>query len=106
MGLDVDTGGACPLSIIAKRLPPVVTRGATVIHQGIVHFKQAPQIPCPRCGEILQPGDTTLVFEDAPPGQKEQRVFGWVCPCGEAYVPGQTAKAAHAAAFRGVKEVR
>lgn len=95
-----DSGEAWRLRTIAARLPAVITAGATIIQGGRVHFKNAPQVVCPRCGQTLLAGSTTLTFCHAPPAQQEQVVSGWVCQCGEAYVPGAIAREAHAAAFR------
>jgi hypothetical protein len=95
-----ESGEAWRLRAIARRLPPVLTRGATIVQSGKVHYKQAPQIHCPRCGQVLRRGTTTMVFHHAPPAQREQPVSAWICPCGESYVPGAVAREAHALAFR------
>ena len=94
-----DTGGACRLATIASRLPPVVTRGSAIIHGGKVHFKAPQAVPCPKCGTILTRGKTTIDFEYAPSSTRHQIVDGWVCPCGESYVPGSRARAAYLRAF-------
>jgi hypothetical protein len=95
-----DTGGACRLATIASSLPPVVTRGSAILHGGKVHFKAPPSIPCPKCGQILVRGKTTIDFEYAPRASRRQIVDGWVCPCGESsYVPGSQARAAYLRAF-------
>lgn len=83
----------------ARGLPPLVMRGETIIENGNVHWKAQPAIPCPRCEEVLQPGEVTLTFEHAPAESREQRVRGFVCKCGEYYVPGETAREAHHRAF-------
>jgi hypothetical protein len=94
-----DTGGACRLATIAARLPPVAARSAALLHGGKVHFKAPPSIPCPKCGEILVRGAVTIDFEYAPRASYRQVVDGWVCPCGESYVPGHRARAAYILAF-------
>jgi hypothetical protein len=94
-----DTGGACRLAAIASRLPPVVTSGSAILHGGKVHFKAPPATPCPKCGTVLTRGKTTIVFEYAPSSTRHQIVDGWVCPCGESYVPGSQARAAYLRAF-------
>jgi hypothetical protein len=87
------------LDAVATLLPAVQKRGPLVMRKGRVHWKMRPEIPCPRCGELLQPGEVTLTFEHAPTQAKEQRARGFVCPCGEHYVPGQAARDAHQRAF-------
>jgi YgiT-type zinc finger domain-containing protein len=94
-----DNSPAWRLSTIACRLPQAITRGATLIHQGVVHSKDSPRIECPKCGEVLVRGTTQITFTHAPEATRIQRVSGWVCPCGEAYVPGEIAQAAHRRAF-------
>jgi hypothetical protein len=94
-----DTGGACRLATIASRLPPVVARGSAILHGGKVHFKAPPAIPCPKCGTVLTRGKTAIDFEYAPSSTRHQIVDGWVCPCGESYVPGSRARAAYLRAF-------
>jgi hypothetical protein len=94
-----DTGGACRLSTIASRLPPVVTRGSAIVHGGKVHFKAPSVILCPRCGKALERGKATIFFEYAPRESSRQAVDGWVCSCGESYVPGPKARAAYIRAF-------
>jgi len=94
-----DSGGARRLSTLARRLPPIIKRGVTLIEGGRVHFKSPPQIPCPKCGRILERGIATIVFQLAPEATQRQTAPGWVCPCGESYVPGPAARAAHARAF-------
>lgn len=94
-----DTGGANRLATIASHLPPVVARDAVLVRGGKVHFKAPPTIPCPKCGGILTRGTTTIDFEYAPRASRRQVVEGWVCACGEAYVPGPRARAAYIRAF-------
>lgn len=94
-----DNSPAWRLNTIAARLPPAFTRGATLIQQGRTFPKAPPQIPCPKCGQILVRGTTELIFVHAPEATRTQQVAAWVCPCGESYVPGRTAKAAHHRAF-------
>jgi len=88
-----------PLDAVATLLAPVETRGPTVIRRGRVHWKMQPEIPCPRCERWLERGEVTLTFRHAPPSSREQRVQGYVCGCGEYYVPGKTARDAHHRAF-------
>jgi YgiT-type zinc finger domain-containing protein len=57
-------------------------------------------IPCPRCGEVMRRGRTTLTFHLAPEATRSQEVDGWVCSCGERYVPGDIAQEAHRRAFK------
>jgi len=56
-------------------------------------------IPCPRCGRPMEKGRTTLTFHEAPEASRTQAVDGWICPCGERYVPGPAGREAHARAF-------
>ncbi len=56
---------------------------------------------CPRCGTAPKRGPTTLEFVHAPAATRAQLVEGWVCPkCGERYIEGEVARAAHARAFQ------
>ncbi len=93
-----NTGGG-GLEAVARALPEVVTVGATLIVKGRVHRKAGNLISCPRCGTPLRPGTTEIVFANAPLPSRTQRVEALVCKCGEAYVPGGVARAAHERAF-------
>jgi hypothetical protein len=85
---------------LAKTLPPVLTRGSIVVERGKPHFKAAPLVECPRCQSKLSRGTVTLTFRQAPAATQAQQVQGWVCPCGEFYVPGETARDAYLRAFQ------
>ncbi len=94
-----DSGGARRFATLARRMPSLVVKGATLIEQGRVHFKSPPAISCPRCGRTLKPGLATIDFLHAPEATRRQEARAWVCPCGEAYIPGEAARDAHARAF-------
>lgn len=95
-----DTASAHSMASLGRSLPRVVTRGPTLILEGRPQFKSPPRIPCPRCDHELQRGTTIIIFKNAPVGCRKQEVEGWVCECGETYVPGDIARAAYQAAFR------
>ena len=100
-----DNTGAISVTSVRDRLPAVDVRGVTVINAGAVHTKAPRIIACPRCGNMLKEGMTVLRFKLAPEPTRAQHVEGWVCDCGEAYVPGVAAKAAHGRAFVGAPRV-
>ena len=94
-----DSANVQRFDTLVKTLPPMVTRGATIIDRGRPHFKGPPPVQCPKCGTALIPGTTSLTFKHAPALSKLQMVKAWVCSCGESYVPGEAARQAHRAAF-------
>ena len=83
-----DTGDAGGLETIRASLPALLMAGETIIRHGRPRFKAPRKISCPRCTSELRRGKVTIVFRHAPAGEREQQVEGWVCDCGEAYVPG------------------
>jgi hypothetical protein len=90
-----------PFNRLVAKLPSVFTRGSVIIHHGIAHFKGSPVDKCPKCGKVPTFGTTTLTFRYAPVESQTQTVQGWICECGEKYVPGEIAKQAHHRAFHG-----
>jgi histidyl-tRNA synthetase len=96
---EFDTGNAFRLERIAASLPPAVTRGETLIVNGRVQRKSPEVIDCPKCGTTMTRGTTTITFNDAPKATRVQSVDGWICNCGESYIPGPVARAAHERAF-------
>ena len=101
----LDNTGAISIASVRDRLPAIDVRGATVINAGAAHTKAPRMIACPRCGNMLKEGTAVLRFRLAPELRRMQEVEGWVCDCGEAYVPGAAAKAAHRRAFTGTSRV-
>ncbi len=101
----LDNTGAISIASVRDRLPAIDVRGATVINAGVAHTKAPRMIACPRCRNMLKEGTTVLRFRLAPEPTRAQQVEGWVCDCGEAYVPGVVAKAAHRRAFAGAPRV-
>jgi hypothetical protein len=61
--------------------------------------KPEPIIPCPVCKTPLRPSKVALTFEHAPEESATQHVPGFLCDCGEFYVPGDVARDAHRRAF-------
>lgn len=88
-----------PWERFAARLPKVFSKGSILYSNGRAHFKAGPVDACPKCGGRPVRGMTRLAFHLAPAATREQQVEAWVCPCGEAYVPGDIARAAHRLAF-------
>lgn len=95
-----DSGPAHSLPSIRRSIPSGTTRGSTIFINGKPKFKSPQVIECPSCGGVLRPGKATIVFQHAREGSREQEVDGFVCECGEQYVPGDTARAAYQRAMR------
>ncbi|MCI0639287.1 MAG: hypothetical protein L0Y72_30050 [Gemmataceae bacterium] len=96
-----NTADANRLSLISSHLKLPVAKGSVIIDQsGHAHYKGPPVDICPRCGAKLRYGATQLTFKHAPVETQVQPVEGWVCPCGEKYVPGETARQAYLRAFQ------
>jgi hypothetical protein len=89
------------LAHFAGSLPPVFTLGSIIVDHGVPQFKGSPVPNCPRCGKSLHKGATTLTFRLAPPATQTQPIEGWICACGERYIPGPIAREAHRKAFAG-----
>lgn len=95
-----NTGEAGRLAALAATLPPLFSVGSILVERGTPQFKGSPVSNCPRCGNYLHLGPTTLTFRFAPVERQTQAVEGWVCSCGERYVAGENAREAHRRAFR------
>jgi hypothetical protein len=95
-----DSGGACGLETLRRVLPQVLTHDSIVVIQGEPLFKAPPRIECPKGHGLLERGMTMITFQHAPASRRVQPVEGWVCRCGEAYVPGEIAREAHRRAFQ------
>lgn len=88
------------LDRLVRQLPDPHVKGSLIYSQGKVHFKGAAVDRCPRCGKTPKWLPTTLTFRHAPVATQVQTTQGWVCECGEKYVPGMLAKEAHQRAFQ------
>lgn len=99
-----DTGSANCLETIRVSIGLGTTRGSTIFIDGKPRFKSPQVIVCPRCGEVLRPGKATIIFKHAPDATHEQEVEGLICKCGEQYIPGIAARAAHSRAMQGSPE--
>ena len=96
---DMWPAAAEPRDRLVAKVPAVFTHGSIVYRNGKALFKAGPVPACPKCGARPVRGRTRITFHYAPSATREQEVDAWVCPCGEAYIPGDAARAAHAAAF-------
>jgi hypothetical protein len=99
---DMWPAAAEPWDRFAARLPKFHSHGSILYIDGKAHFKAGPVDACPKCGARPVRGTTQITFRYAPAETRDQQVVGWVCPCGEAYVPGDVAREAHRRAFSGV----
>lgn len=95
-----ESGGAGLLETMRHTLPPVLIKDSIIILEGEPLFKAPPRIECPKGHGVLERGTTTITFQHAPASRRVQPVEGWVCRCGEAYVPGEIAREAHRRAFQ------
>jgi YgiT-type zinc finger domain-containing protein len=96
---DMWPAAAGPWGRFAARLPEIFTHGSIIFSKGKAHFKVGPIDTCPKCGHKPTRGRTQLTFRYAPATTQVQEVDAWVCQCGEVYVPGDIARAAHQRAF-------
>ena len=76
-----------PWDRFAARLPKFYSHSSILYIDGEAHFKAGPVDACPRCGARPVRGTTQITFRYAPAETRDQQVVGWVCPCGEPYVP-------------------